>query len=150
MRLSDTTVPRFNSPAEPAGGGTLPYSLRTVNPDIWANYMSCTVISPTHHVLQPQWANHMSCSVISLGRMYCKPCPVCKLHVLYFKYCKPCPLGKLYVLPSDFFYTFYIAQNPAHWENYMSYLVISPTLYILESLPIGKILCPVSDLSYAV
>jgi hypothetical protein len=39
--------------------------------------------------------------------------------------------------------------NPAHWANYMSYLVISPTLYVLQSLPIGKILCPVSDLSYA-
>jgi len=79
-------------------------------------------------------------------------------------------VGKLYVLRSDFSCTYvlqtlssghiicpapvispalHVLQNPAHWENYMFYLVTSPTLHILESLPIWKILCPVSDLSYA-
>jgi hypothetical protein len=138
--------------------------------------MSCPVISPTLYLLQTMPSGQMICPAkwISPTFTYCKHCTLGKMYVLlrislalyvlqqpsglkkgscivippHFTYCEPCPLGKLYVLPSDFFYTSH-SSNPAHWENYMSYLVISPTLYVLQSLPIGKILCPVSDLSYA-
>ncbi len=95
--------------------------------------MSCPVISPALHVLQPLpiWENYMSCTGVSPA-----------LNVL-----QPLPIGKI-LCPTPVISSTLWCTNPAHWANYMSYLVISPTLFVLQSLPIGKILCPVSDFKY--